>query len=593
MASGSFESATGSNFEIGVEWSSVSDTAKNSSKVTVNVYLSHYTISCAALSGSYVRIGTNTFSFAKAMSSSVNSKQKTYIATYSADIAHGTDGTKSVEIAAGYVFRGTYNGVYIDTLSVSRTVALDSIPRASDLSAPSVLTLGSAAKFTVTSRLSSYRHRLEFKVGSADQFTSYLTSLTPSVTVPAAIASGILSSDEATGTVILHTYNSAGTWIGQKSYSVKYKVPHTSDFSPSFTLSAAPSADSELLTQNGIFAAGITKAAISVTGAAAKYGAVVSKCQLSYGGVKSTGYSATTQTLAKGSFTVSATVTDSRGISLTKNLTLLVLPYVFPYASGMDVFRCSADGEADDAGEYIRVSANLSISDLGGVNSGMMSVAYKRHTSESYSGNTLLANGVPLILDAHLQSEASYDVRVTCTDSVGNTTTHVTYIPTSKVDFHLNNGRARLGGYCERDGFECDWDANFGGTVSIGGAPVGDFVIENGSEGIWRWRKWNSGLSECFGTTPQKTYELTYSWGALYHTPLDNAEANLNSVAYPEGLFVSVPSVQATPLRYSQAVMIMPRSQGSRSASPDYYIVSALSGTYTTSINLYCTGRWK
>ena len=591
MASGSFESSTGSNFEIGVEWSSAADASTNSSKVTVNVYLSHYSISCGALSGSYVKIGTSTHSFSKAVSSSVNTKQKTYIASFAQDVAHGADGTKSVEIGAGYVFRGTYNGVYIDTLTVSRTVALDSIPRASELSHPSSLTLGSEARFTVSSRLSSYKHRLEFKVGGSDNFTGYLASLSPTVTVPSALAAGILSSDEAAGSVILHTYTSSGTWIGQKSYSVRYKVPHTSEFLPTFTLSAAPSSESSFLEKNGIFAAGISRAYVSVKSAAAKYGGSISKCQITCGGVKSTGYSYTTPILVKGAYTISATVTDSRGLSLTKTQVLQVLPYSSPYASGIDIFRCDADGAANEAGKYIRVSASLSFSDLGGANSGMMSVAYKGHAAESYSSETLVPSGVPIILNAHLQPEASYDVRLTCTDLTENATYHVTYISTSNVDFHLINGKARFGGYCERDGFECDWDANFGGTVSIGGSPIGDFVVESGRDGIWQWRKWDSGLSECFGTTPQKTYELSYGWGALYHTPLDGT--GVNSEKYPAGLFIGIPSVQATPHRYSQAVMIMPRTQGSSAASPDYYIVSAVSGNYTVSLNLYCVGRWK
>ncbi len=592
MANGSFESSTGTNFEIGVEWSSTPNTEKNSSRVSVNVYLSHYTISCVALQGSYVRIGSNTYNFTKSMSSSVNSKQKTYIASYSADIAHGADGTKSVEIAAGYVFRGTYSGVYIDTLSVSRTVTLDKIPRASELSAPSSLTVGSASKFTVTSHLSSYRHKLEFKVGSASYTTPYLTSLSQSVSVPASLAGGIVSSSSAAGAVILHTYTSSGAAVGQRSYSVRYNVPKSADFMPTFTLSAKPSSASSLITAKGIYAAGITKAVISVTGAAAKYGGSISKCQLSCGAVKQSGYTMTSQSLSKGALTIGATVTDSRGISSTKTMTLQVLPYSFPYASVTDIYRCGEAGDPDDRGEYIYVSASLAVSGLGGANGGRMSVSYKRHTSSSYSTEYEVISGLPMILDAALLGEASYDVRLVCRDDVGNETVHKLFIPTANVDFHLYNGKARFGGYCEKDGFECDWDANFGGKVMIDGSPIGDFVVESGYEGIWHWRKWNSGFSECFGTTPQKTYEVTYSWGALYHTEINDA-ASGNSETYPTGLFTDIPAVQATPYRYGQAVMLMPKSSGSSTASPDYYIVSATNGTYTASINLHCTGMWK
>lgn len=29
----------------------------------------------------------------------------------------------------------------------------------------------------------------------------------------------------------------------------------------------------------------------------------------------------------------------------------------------------------------------------------------------------------------------------------------------------------------------------------------GDFVVEEGTEGIWTYRKWNSGIAECWGNT--------------------------------------------------------------------------------------------
>ena len=80
MANGTIQSNTGTNLEIGVEWSSDTNTAANTSSVTAKVYLLHYQIFCAALSGSYVTVGGSTEYFSSAVSSSSGGLQKTYIA---------------------------------------------------------------------------------------------------------------------------------------------------------------------------------------------------------------------------------------------------------------------------------------------------------------------------------------------------------------------------------------------------------------------------------------------------------------------------------------------------------------------------------
>lgn len=88
-------------------------------------------------------------------------------------------------------------------------------------------------------------------------------------------------------------------------------------------------------------------------------------------------------------------------------------------------------------------------------------------------------------------------------------------------------------------------------SLSIGGQPVADFIVEQGTSGIWTYRKWNSGMYEAWFTdleveatdytasgsvyVSQKLYTFTapfitlntcvgnasslhtYSWGAIWH----------------------------------------------------------------------------
>lgn len=47
---------------------------------------------------------------------------------------------------------------------------------------------------------------------------------------------------------------------------------------------------------------------------------------------------------------------------------------------------------------------------------------------------------------------------------------------------------------------------------------VSDYVVANGSSGIWKWRKWNSGLAECWGKLPISNMTCTTQASNWYRT---------------------------------------------------------------------------
>lgn len=66
-----------------------------------------------------------------------------------------------------------------------------------------------------------------------------------------------------------------------------------------------------------------------------------------------------------------------------------------------------------------------------------------------------------------------------------------------------------------------------------------DYIVEQGTSGIWTYRKWNSGVAECWGAK-FITVNSWATWGA-------NPQLNYISCAeenYPTGLFINVYSVQ-------------------------------------------------
>lgn len=46
---------------------------------------------------------------------------------------------------------------------------------------------------------------------------------------------------------------------------------------------------------------------------------------------------------------------------------------------------------------------------------------------------------------------------------------------------------------------------------------IDDFVIEQGTDGIWTYRKWNSGIAECWGTPYSETLTMAAS-GNIYRS---------------------------------------------------------------------------
>ncbi len=591
MAQGSFESSTGTNLEIGCEWTSSANVSANTSTVNVKVYLHHYQIYCAALSGSYVSAGNSTEYFSMGVSSSASGLQKTYIAEKNFTVPHASDGTGSVKISAGWVFNGYYNGHYIGTLETSRTVTLDRIARASDFTSLQ-FTLTSPSTLTVYPASSSYTHRVTLRIGSASYSTSKVSSTSVSVTPPASLAQGAPSSSRPQGTVTVETY-SGNTKIGEVTKNASFRIPDSADFKPEFSLTLTPHSTSQLVSEAGIYAAMLSSLTLNVTGAAAKYGASVSSTKIVFGTKKKNGTTFNSGALTAGNISYLATVTDSRGFSKSQSGSVSVLPYFCPYAEGISVFRCDENGDPDDGGSYISAYAEGKCASLGGRNSCTLKLKVKSRSGAAV-GTWVLSSGETFVINAALSPYSSYTATVEVEDAAGCTGRHDVSVPTSKVDVHLKNGRLRLGGYVERDGLECDWDARFNGSLSIGSDEVADFIVATGVDGIWTWRRYASGASECYGTTPVATYALTATYGPFYGSS-DVSEAR-NSVAYPTGLFVSAPTVTACPARGNAAVMIAPRSAGSASATPDYrilYPTAPAGGTVDAALCIVCRGRWK
>lgn len=120
---------------------------------------------------------------------------------------------------------------------------------------------------------------------------------------------------------------------------------------------------------------------------------------------------------------------------------------------------------------------------------------------------------------------------------------------------------------------------------SIDGESSG--IVETGTSGIWKYRKWADGTAECWGRTAAKNYAVTSAY-------VNGWYANLDQVTFPSGLFVDAPIVNATRAETgSGAALLFPSLHTVTSTGFKGFIGSVSSGTYSVSLSIMAKGRWK
>ena len=120
--------------------------------------------------------------------------------------------------------------------------------------------------------------------------------------------------------------------------------------------------------------------------------------------------------------------------------------------------------------------------------------------------------------------------------------------------------------------------------------PTADYVVEQGTSGIWTYRKWNSGYCECEGTSSATATFTTLIGTAGNYGVYEGSTVN---VALPSGLFTSVNAIPIVNTR---------TSNGSWAENPfastsivTFYPINIMKKT--SAINVYftirITGTWK
>ena len=527
MASnGSFSGSIHSgHYVLRVDWTQTKNVSANTSTITANVYLvNDWSLSISGRSDNSITIDGTAQTFA---SPSIGSTGSHLLGTVSQTVNHASDGSKSLTISAVFNIRATLSGTYYGSITASATITLDSIPRASSVSAANA-TMGSATSISISRASSSFTHTLTYTFGSATgTIVTKTTATSVSWTPPVSLASQIPKAVTGTCTITCTTYNGS-TNIGSKTCTLTLTVP--ASVKPTITSLTAARVDGDVPSSWGIYVQTKSKAKLTINGASGSYGSTITAYSISGGGYTSTASSFTTGFLnSSGTITFSATVTDSRGrTSAAATVSITVQAYAPPTFQSYLSQRCLSSGTINEDGTYIRGLLTFQFSSCGGKNTVSGSIKYKRTTVSTWEAvSAAFTSGAAVVFGSGgISTEYSYDVQYTLTDAFSSVSIQ-DIISTAAVvmDFKQGGKGVAVGKVAEKDNcFEVseDWD------VRVYGKLLKDY-IESFSNAIYPV---GSIYMSVNATNPSAYFGGTWvAWGAgRVPVGINTSDSNFNTV---------------------------------------------------------------
>lgn len=501
-SSGSFNGSIKSgNYKLLVDWSATQSVVNNTSKITATMYLviaSGWSINISTRSDNTITIAGTDYTWSSPAINKSGSTTKLATVT-SGNIAHSSDGSKSVTFSATFYIRATISGTYYEKITASTTVTLDSISRATTpkLSATSV-DMGSLLTISLPRESSSLTHDLAYAFAGSGYVTFKTNAGTSYLWYVPDLASKIPNGTSGTMTIRCTTKNGSTT-VGTKSVTLTVKVPTTSDFMPSISSVSHVEAVSGLAARFGAYIQSKSKIKATITASGAK-GSTIKSVSTTFLGSTYTGTSWTSDYVSSsGSIIMKTTVTDSRGRTATKNTTITVTPYSAPKVTTFEASRVNAAGEADTEGEYVFIKYAYSVLSLNGGNTADMEIQYKESTATSWttllSGTALSANATYTSPTAIFSSDNQYDMRLVVTDYFGQPSNAPSLVPSGEVivDFLADGSGIGIGKVAELPGV-CDMAMQLrmqGGTMHVM-IPVGTDLNEFRTPGRYAGSNANS-----------------------------------------------------------------------------------------------------
>ena len=541
------------------------------------------------------------------------------------EIDHEGDGSKTFTVSAfsGWLYgNGDYN-------APAQSFELPTIPRET-VPSMGAATIGEEVTISLPRASGTFTHTLTYSFGSASGTIGSALGTSAVWRLPESLAAQIPHDPGGTGTLTCVTY-SGSTLIGSKTIAFTASVPGS--MKPALTPGWATVTYDNSGTKASAIRAWVqgyskARAEFDDSRITCKQGASVRGYSITYLGKTVTESPYRTETIGGTAATVRCTVTDSRGLSAYEDFEIAIHPYAPPAITGARLYRADGDGAASDSGTHIAGRATANYSSIGGENAAAIR-GYWKAVGGSYGSGEALSSGVTGIISgsAVISADRSYVAKLVITDSLGNTAEFEDSIPTERVAFHLKEGGngAAFGKAAETEyvlELAEDWELKGGKKAGAGilqttaatdlnaaaekiavldgdgtvryRTPAelledlgADYIVEQGTSDGWTYRKWASGVAECWGEVTVRA-SITDAIGAMYMKVTDY-------FSWPDALFSAAPKiVHATPITTAP---LLPIIRGGDTTKNQFRMYLLYPDIYENTINwvigVEAKARWK
>lgn len=574
-----------------------------------------------------------------------NNATKT-LASGSTVIPHNSDGTKSFSYSFSQYFGITFSGASVGTKSGSGSGTLTTIPRKSTMTVSNG-TLGVEQTLTVNKKATSFTHTIKYKSGSySGTIVEKSSSSSVKWTPPLTLANGAPNGTSVYVSFTIETFNGS-TSLGTNSYSIWCTVPSSLNPSVSFTVEDAMGYLNKYgayVQGKSKFKIKVTASGNSGS-TIASYKVVVDGKTYASANVE-TDVIASSGTLT---ISVTVTDSRGRTATTSKTVTVVEYETPKITALSVKRTNSSGNSSSSGTYLTVTFNSSVSsISSKNTAVYKLQykkksATSYTTVTLSAYANNFAVTNGKYTF---SADASSSYDVILTATDDFSSATKSGTGPSTTKVFSFLSKGLGiAIGKVAELENtFEVAFEtmfhksASFKNTMAVymenasgtkrnvmhinqsnsfnlgyggyvanegvtnvygnkvaflskddftfNGATLEDFVVETGTSGIWTYRKWNSGIVECWGKYSVSDIACTTALGSMYRT------AVFQPSSFP--FTISSPYVFADYESAGYGAFLWATTNASTTAPPSYYLVRPTSSSgITGTVKFYVKGKWK
>ncbi len=487
------------------------------------------------------------------------------IASGTITVAHNANGTLDMPYSVSIPNVKADNQYAPPAMSLSGTWPLTVIPRASQVYCPSG-TIGGTVNITVEKAEPDMTHTLTYVFGGLSGTIATKTGLSSVVwTIPVDFYSQIPNAASGVGTIYCTCYR--GNAETGTSTCQFYANADESEVRPGLTPNVVDiNPTTVALTGNAnVLVRYHSNAQVSAT-YEAKNGAYITGYTMRHNGKNYTATPVTVEAVENNMFQFS--VTDSRGYVTEKVQYKTLIPYV--------KLTCNfAESPMDaDGNMQINLWGNCFSESFGAVNNAI-TVQYRYRTSNSSYGEWI---SMPAVMGNN-----AYTAQVTLT----GLNYRLAHTFQARVIDKL--ATVQSANYKVRVIPVFDWgenDFNINGALKINNTPVADHIVEQGTNGVWFYRKWESGRAECWGTPALQSGVWDGENNVYYST---------KRISLPSGIFAREPYVVQTIKNASGAVVTPATTRPLSKTEYQTTFVRFYGGTDDVSLELsVCAyGVWK